>query len=104
MLITRIRNLNGPLSKSLSMVDGKLVKQAAADLVNGMAHRIHVSDIEHLARIVCSLGSNEALTWGVTGFDHCRITTQKQVLRGRAPAAQSLGTTKTSAGRKGEAA
>ena len=85
MLITRIRNLDGPLSKSLSMVDGKLVKTAAADLVNGLAHRIHVDDIEHVAKVVCGLGSNEALTWGVTDNDHYRIATQERFKTGRAP-------------------
>jgi len=85
MLITRIRNLDGPLSKSLSMVDGKLVKNAAADLVNGMAHRVHVEDIEHLAQIVCSLTSQEALTFGVPPFEHGRITTQDYVAMGKAP-------------------
>ena len=55
MLLTRIRNLDGPLSKSLTLEDGKLVKTAAASLVNGMAYRVVVDDIEHLAQIMDSL-------------------------------------------------
>jgi hypothetical protein len=85
MLITRIRNLDGPLSKSLSMVDGKLDKGAKADLVNGSAHRVHVEDLEHFAPIRGSLKSNEALTYGVPPVDHCRVTTQKRIKAGTAP-------------------
>ena len=85
MLITRIRNLDGPLTKSLTLEDGKLMKTAAADLVNGMAHRLNVTDIEHFARVVCSLTSREALTFGVPAFEHGRITTQEHMARGRAP-------------------
>lgn len=85
MYITRIRNLDGPLSKSLSVEGGKLVKTAAADLVIGMAHRIHVADIEYLAQIVDTLTSQEALTFGVPAFDHGRITTQEHVAKGKAP-------------------
>jgi len=85
MLLTRIHNLDGPLSKSLTLEDGKLVKTAAADLVNGIAYRIHVADIEHFAKVVCRLTSQEALTFGVPAFEHGLITTQEHVAGGRAP-------------------
>jgi len=84
MLITRIRNLDGPFSKSLSMVDGKLVKTAAADLVNGMAHRVRADDIDHLANIIGGLTAQEALTFGVPAFEQGKITTKENVARGKA--------------------
>lgn len=84
MLLTRIRNLDGPLSKSLTLEDGKLVKTAAASLVNGMAYRVVVDDIEHLAQIMDSLTSREALTYGVPRFEQGLITTQEHAVRGLA--------------------
>ena len=86
MLITRIRNLDGPLTKTFSLKDGKLIKAPAANLVNGMAHRIHIDSLEHFAKLVTGLTSQEALTFGGPASDHCRITTQDHVKAGRAPA------------------
>jgi len=85
VLLTRVRNFDGHLSKSLTLEDGKLVKTAAADLVNGMAHRVRADDIDHLAKVVCGLTSKEALTFGVPSLEHVKITTQEHLARGRAP-------------------
>ena len=81
-LFTIIRNDSGPLSKSFTLVDGKLVKTAAADLVTGVARRVGVRDIRGLAAILADLHANEALTFGIPPMNRARIATQKALHRG----------------------
>jgi hypothetical protein len=82
VLFTKISNSRGPLSKCLTLKDGKLVKTAAADLVDGRAIRVAVRGIEELAETVEGLSANEALTFGITRFKDVRIVTQKALARG----------------------
>ncbi len=76
--LTRIRNADGPLSKSLSLEGGKLIKTAAADLVRGRGETVSVASIRDLNELVGGLSSTEALTFGVTKHEECVITTQKR--------------------------
>ena len=77
--ITRIENLDGNLSKSFTFPDGVLKKTAAADLVNGVATTLRISDLHELAAVIDGLSSRQALTYGVTGFCSARVTTQKRL-------------------------
>ena len=81
-LFTIIRNEDGPLSKSFTLRDGKLIKTAAADLVRGVARKTDIEGIHDLNRVISRLGTSEALTFGVTGFEHAKIVTQKAMKAG----------------------
>ena len=80
--ITVIRNTKGPLTKSFTLQDGRLKKAAAADLAVGVADRVQVDDLCHLAGILEGLNSSEALTFGVCRFAKTRIVTRKAFHRG----------------------
>ena len=80
--VTVIRNTRGPLTKSFTLQDGHLKKAAAADLVEGVATKVKVENLCHLARILEELDSSEALTCGVSRFAKTRIVTQKAAARG----------------------
>ena len=73
-----LRNLKGPLSKSFTLEDGKLRKTSAANLYEGTAETRTVDNLRGLAAIIDGLTSEEALTFGVCGFDKARVVTQKK--------------------------
>ncbi len=81
-LFTRIRNPDGPLVKAFTLKDGRLHKAAAADLADGMAHRMAIDSVAGLAEAVGNLHSNEALTFGIPAANKIRIVTQKALARG----------------------
>ena len=60
-LFTIIRNARGPLSKAFALHAGQLQKTAAADLTDGTATRVAVTDLREFAKILEGLGSHEAL-------------------------------------------
>lgn len=80
--LTRIKNADGPLSKSLTLENGKLIKTAAADLVRGTGETVTVSAIQELAALVEGLANTEALTFGITEHERSIITTQKRHKQG----------------------
>ena len=84
-LITKIENLDGPLSKSFTYQNGELKKSAAADLVNGAATVIRIRNLHELSEMIEGLSSNQALTYGSPRFCSARITTQKRLpmMKGR---------------------
>ena len=67
------------------MEDGKLRKTSAANLYEGTAETRTVDNLRGLAAIIDGLTSEEALTFGVCGFDKARVATQK-----RAPSRKDL--------------
>ena len=73
-----LKNLKGPLSKSFKLEDGRLVKTSAAQLYEGIAETRTVGNLHALAGIIEGLTSEEALTFGVCGFDKARVVTQKK--------------------------
>jgi hypothetical protein len=80
--LTIIRNTRGPLSKSLSLKDRRLIKSAAADLTEGTATRIEVTGLSQLATVIDAMTARKALTFGVTGHKTIRIITQEALRRG----------------------
>jgi hypothetical protein len=76
-----LRNLKGPLSKSFTLEIGKLRKTSAANLYEGIAETRTVDNLRGLAAIIDGLTSEEALTFGVCGFDKARVVTQKKSAR-----------------------
>jgi hypothetical protein len=83
--LTIIENLDGPLSKSLTLSEGRLQKAAAADLTRGLATQAAVHSIGELAAVVSGLTSHQALTFGVTAEAKAKIATQKAIENGRPP-------------------
>ena len=73
-----LRNLKGPLSKAFTLEDGKLRKTSAANLYEGTAETRTIDNLHGLATIIDGLTSEEALTFGVCGFDKARVVTQKK--------------------------
>ena len=84
-LFTIIRTRAAPLSKAFALHAGRLQKTAAADLTDGTATRVAVSDLREFAKILECLGSHEALTFGITGAEQARLCTQGALASGRAP-------------------
>ncbi len=82
---TVIRNRRGPLSKSFTLVDGRLQKAAAADVTDGIAARRSAADICELSAAIDALTDHEALTFGIAKLDRARLVTQKAIAEGRAP-------------------
>ena len=82
---TIVKNRRGPLSKSFTLVEGRLQKTAAAEVGDGLATRIAVASIQELAAAVDALTAQEALTFGIAKHERARIATQKACAEGRAP-------------------
>jgi hypothetical protein len=76
---TRLTNVNGPLTKSYAMVNGKLEKNTAAQMYEGQAQRITVEDLNALAEVLSGLAGNQALTFGVTKKASVSIVTKAKV-------------------------
>ncbi len=85
--LTIIENRAGPLTKHLTLSQGRLQKIAAAELVDGLAIRTSANDISQLAGIVERLSGRQALVFGVAKCDSpsVRIVAQAAVAAGRAP-------------------
>jgi hypothetical protein len=83
--ITRVENLDGPLTKSFTYQNGLLKKSASADLVNGASTVIRISNIYELSDVIDGLSSNQALTYGTPDICSARVTTQKRLpmMKGR---------------------
>lgn len=75
--LTRILNVSGPLSKSFTLKDGQLTKTTAAVLFAGVAAKIEVADLRGLSFLIDELGTDQALTFGVTRYLRARVVTQK---------------------------
>jgi len=77
MKITRITNNQGYMTKCISIgADGKLVKQPAANLYDGVAEIITISNLKELGSVITSLKSNQALTYGVTAHESINLITK----------------------------
>jgi hypothetical protein len=79
--LTVLRNLRGPLSKSIFLKDGKLVKTSAATLAHGVAVKRAISGLHDLVKIIDGLTVEEALTFGVCRFDVASVVTQKMLAK-----------------------
>jgi hypothetical protein len=82
ILLTKIVNTRGPLSKAFALKNGRLQKTAAADLVEGRAIRTAIKDLGGLAKVIEALHSNEALSYGISSFVDARIVTQRMAAKG----------------------
>lgn len=68
------------LTKVLSLApDGTLQKQAAANMREGIAHRVQVYDLYELARTLDALTSDQAVCWGVCAQDEAQIVPEHRV-------------------------
>ena len=68
------------LTKVFGYKNGKLEKKSAASIQEGVANRVIVPGLSELAKALDSLGSNEAISWGVTEAQQVKITTKNRAL------------------------
>lgn len=56
---------------------GKMTKESAANLIAGTSQRVQVSGLEQLRDVLDSLGSDKAVTWGVTEAEEVALCTER---------------------------
>ena len=80
--LTLIENANGPATKGFTLgEDGKLRKQAAAQIYAGNARVLEACGIKGLVEIIEQLASNQALTYGVPAVPEAKLLTQAELRR-----------------------
>jgi len=80
--LTLIENANGPATKAFTLgEDGKLRKQAAAQIYLGNARVLEACGIKGLIEIIEQLASNQALTYGVPVVREAKLLTQAELRR-----------------------
>ncbi|MFZ2631624.1 MAG: hypothetical protein WA081_05410 [Desulfosalsimonadaceae bacterium] len=75
------------LAKKFEIIDGKLLKTAAANLTRGKAKRRPVKDLDDLAGLVTGLNSSQALTYGVCDLETAYVLTKSEFHKPHAPGA-----------------
>jgi predicted P-loop ATPase len=73
--MTRLANTHGLLTKSYELVEGQLVKSTRANLYEGTAQRVGISDLKDLAAAFAALAPNEGLAYGIAKKAQATITT-----------------------------
>lgn len=80
--LTILRNLNGEMTKRLSLsADGVVKKSPACALYDGEAERVAIDCLQDLAQLIARLNPNEALCYGVTPRERVRVVTQDALPR-----------------------
>jgi len=80
--LTLIENANGPATKVFTLGDdGKLRKQAAAQIYRGHARVLEACCIKGLIEIFEQPASNQALTYGVPVVPEAKLLTQAELRR-----------------------
>lgn len=68
------------LTKVLSLnTDGTLKKQAAANMMQGTAHRAHARGLEELAALLDALTPAQAVGWGICTQEQATIAAERDV-------------------------
>ena len=77
-------NKKGLMTKRISLVNGELHKESAADLYEGTCARRAVDDLREFAAELKSLGTNQAIAFGVPNMlgDIIPVTTKARVIDG----------------------
>lgn len=73
------------LTKRFRLQDGNLEKESGGILVSGRAETRQVSNLEDFAALLSGLGPNQALAYGVTGFQARDLVTEKEWKRRGCP-------------------
>ncbi len=95
--ITHLEKVGGPLTKRISLSpDGTLKSDGSACLMaRGNAQRVRLPDLGHVAALIQSFGSQEAIALGAMRQDlpdHVRVVTQGQLARLNGTTPQPAGT------------
>lgn len=72
---TRIHNARGLMAKRLRIENGRLVKEAAANLIAGFAQRETCADLHEFAGLLQSLAPADCLVYGIAPMSHATLTT-----------------------------
>lgn len=88
--ITSTRGVNGDpprLCKLIELENGELTSAPGALLTNGTVERVAIGSVHELGALIDSLGTNQALTYGVTDHESAPVMSRSELARNPTPCA-----------------